>query len=140
MANLQNLSKVKYIYRVYESRDKVLHCEKYPVVYINSEVVYFKDGRKQPYLSYISVKNIQDNFIDFKKNYLTYSFGSHVCFDRYFWNIETNIEEIYEDLQRQRIITMKKKEKEAKYQALEIAKKKYEDALKEIELLEKLKL
>lgn len=140
MADLQNLSKIKYIYRVYESKDKVLHCEKYPVIYINSEVVYFKDCRKQSYLNYIHIENVQDNFIDFKKNYLTHSFGSHVGFDRYFWNIETNIKEIYEDLQKQRILMMKEREKENKYKALEIAKKKYEDALKEIELIEKLKL
>lgn len=41
----KNLSKCKYVYRIYREHGN-FHIEKYPIVYINSEVVYFKTGRK----------------------------------------------------------------------------------------------
>ena len=54
---LKDLSKIKYIYRIYESKDYVLHLEKYPVIYINSEILYFKvHGNKM--LNSIFVKNL----------------------------------------------------------------------------------
>lgn len=44
----KNLSKYKYVYRIYKDSGVIadFHIEKYPIVYINEEVVYFKDGRK----------------------------------------------------------------------------------------------
>lgn len=41
----KNLSKCKYVYRIYKENDN-FHIEKYPIVYINSEAVYFKTVRK----------------------------------------------------------------------------------------------
>ena len=41
----KNLSKCKYVYRLYIEREN-FHIEKYPIVYINSNIVYFKTGRK----------------------------------------------------------------------------------------------
>ena len=40
------LSKCKYVYRIYK-KDNDFHIEKYPIIYINSEVVYYKNGRKE---------------------------------------------------------------------------------------------
>ena len=40
--NLNELSKIKYIYHVYEDPQRVIHCQKYPVIYINQHVVYYK--------------------------------------------------------------------------------------------------
>lgn len=131
----KDLSKVKYIYRIYESSDEVLHCEKYPVIYINSKVVYFKTARKQDLLQYQYVKNVLDNFINFDLNesnwYRTYFYG-------YFWNIETNVEEIYEDLKKQRNILRQNDAAKRKQLRLEKAKREYEAALKDIEVFEKL--
>lgn len=42
----KNLSKCKYVYRIYKENNN-FHIEKYPIVYINSDVVYFKNGRKK---------------------------------------------------------------------------------------------
>lgn len=44
----KNLSKYKYVYRIYKDSGVIadFHIEKYPIVYINEEVVYFKGGRK----------------------------------------------------------------------------------------------
>lgn len=113
MIDLKNLSKIKHIYRIYESEDEVLHCEKYPVIYINSKVVYFKDARKQETLNHINISNVLDSITDFYQNnyYLNYY---RPCFDKYFWNMETNIQEIYEDLKKQRNIIRSKNEEEKK--------------------------
>ena len=42
----KELSKKKYIYRLYEDKDGVPHVEKYPVIYINEKYVYFKVASK----------------------------------------------------------------------------------------------
>ena len=136
--DLQNLSKIKHIYRVYESEDEVLHCEKFPVIYINSEVVYFKDGRKKEMLNYTRVNSVLDNFTNFYQNNY-YQNYYRPCFDKYFWNMETNIKEIYADLKKQREIIRNKNEEEKKRDRYERAKREYESALKEIELLDNLK-
>lgn len=43
---MKELSKIKYLYKIYPSEDKKIHCEKHAVVYINSEYCYFKEVRK----------------------------------------------------------------------------------------------
>ena len=133
MVDLKNLSKIKYIYRIYESEDEVLHCEKYPVIYINSVVVYFKNTRKQGMLNYTNIDNVLDNLTVF------YQDKYYPRFDRYFWNMETNIQEIYTDLKKQRDEIRRKNEEEKKRDRYEKAKREYEEALKEIELLDKIK-
>ena len=133
MLDKKNLSKIKYIYRIYESSDGFLHCERYPVVYINSEVVYFKDARKQEYLNYMLAKHVEDNFTKFYHSGYNGWYGN---FNEYFWNIETNIEEIYEDLKKQRAIERNKYELESTKNKAERAKREYEDALMKIKLLE----
>ena len=132
--DLQNLSKIKHIYRIYESWNGVLHCEKFPVVYLNSKVVYFKDGRKQDFLCREYIQNVNDDFTDFCKNN---HYRSN--FNEYFWNVEPNFQEVLEDLKRQRKEMLDKKEEQKKRDRLEKAKKEYETALKEVELLDSLK-
>lgn len=125
--DLKTLGKQKYIYRIYESADKVLHCEKYPVVYINSEVVYYKDGRKKENLSYTRNTNVGENF---EKFYIGY-WGNSV-FDKMFWNVdEPNIENIFNDLKEQRDIIRAKQNEESARLKIERAKLEYERALKE---------
>ena len=133
MIDLKELSKIKHIYRIYESEDEVLHCEKYPVIYINSKVVYFKDTRKQGMLNYTNIDNVLDNLTVF------YQDKYYPRFDRYFWNMETNIQEIYADLKKQRDVIRSKNEEEKKRDRYERAKREYEAALKEIELLDKVR-
>lgn len=136
MIDLKTLSKQKYIYRIYESEDKVLHCEKYPIIYINSEVVYFKDGRKKEFLNYVKLKNVYNNFTEFYQNNY-YANLYRPCFDRFFWNVEANIEKICEDLKKQKADMMRQREYEMKRERLERAKLEYEKALKEVEALNK---
>jgi len=54
----ENLSKMKYIYKIYSS-DSIVHCEKYPIVYINSENIYYKVAR-QSQLMRIDTKSVKD--------------------------------------------------------------------------------
>lgn len=98
----QNLSKYKHIYRVYEDRDRELHCEKYPVIYINSEVVYFKDARKQEYLNHVRTNKVSDDFKSYAKTVLSRPFQWSV--DNYFWNIEDDIREQFQEFKKQRLI------------------------------------
>lgn len=132
--DLQNLSKIKHIYRIYESEDEVLHCEKFPVIYINSKVVYFKDGRKQECLNYIYVKDVKDNFTKFYNYYFHNQYRP--CFNNYFWNMETNVQEIYEDLKKQRELIRKNSEEKQKRDRLEKAKREYEAALLDMKLFD----
>ena len=53
--------------------------------------------------------------------------------------METNIQEIYADLKKQRDVIRSKNEEEKKRDRYERAKREYEAALKEIELLDKIK-
>ena len=131
----KDLSKVKYIYRIYESSDGLLHFEKYPVIYVNSKVVYFKTGRKQEMLSYKYVKDIIDNFYEFQDGVGWY----RNYYDQCFWKVEDNIEEIYRELKRQRFLLRQGDDAKKKQLRLERAKREYEAALKEVELFEKMK-
>ena len=99
----QNLSKYKHIYRVYEDRDRELHCEKYPVIYINSEVVYFKDARKQEYLNNVRTNRVSDDFASYAITVLSKSYNWGI--DGYFWNIEDDIREQFQEFKKQRLIS-----------------------------------
>lgn len=137
----KNLSKYKYIYRIYESGDKVLHCEKYPIIYINSEVVYYKTKRSNARLHFVDRHRVLEDFAKYTitKNW----YGSYTsCFDKHFITTESKIKEIYEDLLRQKDVKIqdinreeKKNDFERKRTALEKAKREYELALKEFEMM-----
>lgn len=95
----QNLSKYKYIYRIYEDRTGAVHCTKHPVVYINSKVVYFKDARKQEYLGNTSIDGVSDDFASYAQNVLNSLY--HFNVNNYFWNIEDNIIELFREFKKQ---------------------------------------
>lgn len=40
----QELSKMKYVYRIYCNYNKEVHLEKYPVIYANQDFVYYKQN------------------------------------------------------------------------------------------------
>ena len=51
-----NLSKYKYIYKTYRE-DNNFHIEHYPIIYSNSEYIYYKSARKNT-LNYIKVNEL----------------------------------------------------------------------------------
>lgn len=82
--NKNELSKKKYLYRVYATEDKVIHCERYVVIYLNSEVVYYKDARKKEYLNYTKVANVRDKYFGITSKDLNH-WG---YYEKYFWKVE----------------------------------------------------
>jgi len=54
----ENLSKIKYVYKIYGAGN-VVHCEKYPIAYINSNYIYYKVAR-QSTLMMLDVKLVKD--------------------------------------------------------------------------------
>lgn len=83
--NKENLGKLKYIYKMYTSDDKVVHCERYPVIYINQNVVYYKDARKSPVLITTDTRYVVDKYTGIKDVKLNY-WGQ---FSTYFWEVES---------------------------------------------------
>ena len=86
----KNLNKYKYIYHIYQSGN-IIHIEKYPVIYINSKVIYFKTGRKE----YLSCQHLC-NFV----NATEYSPKYYKWYDKYFIGKEKEVKEIFEDLKQ----------------------------------------
>ena len=123
----QNLSKYKHIYRVYEDSTGTIHCTKYPIIYINSKVVYFKDVRKQEYLNNVCINNVSDDFASYAEKMLSTSFNWRV--DHYFWDVEDDIRELFQEFRKQRALkSMISKEK--------MITDRYERAKKELEAAE----
>lgn len=125
---MKDLSKRKYIYRIYLSEDSVIHCEKHPIIYLNSLVVYYKDCRKQEYLSYKLIKNVEDEFTGVTLNY----FGNY---DKYFWKVEnfdskTETEKVY-SLRAKSNIELAKESMERAEMEYNAKKQKYFELLKQ---------
>lgn len=85
----ENLCKRKHIYYVHTDSNGNNHIEKYPVIYINSEYVYFKKARKnelgRTYTSWVK-KDLKSVF---EKDY-RFLWDR----DRYFWINDENAESI----------------------------------------------
>ena len=136
MIDTKDLGKIKYIYKVYISKDDKLYIEKYPIIYINSKVVYFKTGRKQYYLDYCQLLSVYNNFTDLSNNILSSSYPTKRNFYSNIYlllNIEDNIEELFKELLNKYNSIGFYRRKEIAARRLEIAKRDYEKALKEYE-------
>lgn len=83
MMDLQKLSKRKYIYRIYVSSDKTVHCERYPIIYLNSEVVYYKDGRKKSTLDCMNPSYINEKFLGVE----SITLHCRDYYNQYFWEV-----------------------------------------------------
>lgn len=136
----KNLSKCKYVYRIYREHEN-FHIEKYPIVYINIEVVYFKTSRKNNLecLSFSSRwENVKVNF----ERAITYINNTATCYDYYPTNvyfIEINkLKEFDLSLIKQRL-KEESKENKIKKQELEVekCKKSYELELRKLEDMKK---
>lgn len=145
MLDKQNLSKIKYIYKIY-SADDMLHLERYPIVYINSKVVYFKENRKNDFLGRLEYDYISDTYVTLKPYYSTWYLRGNIDVCEYFFGIETDIQSIYENLKEQydkynaeRLEYLKTADERNKRLRVEKAKREYEAALKELEALDNLK-
>ena len=136
----KNLSKCKYVYRIYKENNN-FHIEKYPIVYINSDVVYFKNGRKN-YIENMSFSNLwtnmKENFEEAIKyiNNLTDSQYGYIT-SVYF--VETGkLKEFDLSLIKKRFNKESKESKIKKQEGeVEKAKEKYEREIKTLEDMKK---
>lgn len=126
----QNLSKYKHIYRVYEDSTGTIHCTKYPIIYINSKVVYFKDVRKQEFLNNVYINNVSDDFTSYAEKMLSKSFNWRV--DHYFWSVEDNIEDLFLEFRKQRSLAQMISQEKMITDRYERAKKELEAAEAEL--------
>lgn len=119
-----NLSKMKYIYKIYESKDGVLHCEKFPIIYVNKKYVYFKSD-DSGMLDFTTTEYVLDNLSSCEN-------VGVLC--RYFWNIDDDFDlnEFQKELKRRR----KDLELSRIKNKVERARKEYEDALLSLKVLE----
>lgn len=109
-----------------------MHCEKYPVIYINKKVVYFKTGKGQEFLDHMYISGVKDNLVPFLVGY-----RNRPIYNQYFWGIAPHIDEIFQEIIRQQREIRSKLAEEITMSAAEKAKKDYEKALKRIELIQK---
>ena len=136
----KNLSKCKYVYRIYKENYN-FHIEKYPIVYINSEVVYYKHVRKNDLerMNFNNFwKNIKESFdaaIEYINNLTdsTYRYTTSVYF------VETDkLKEFDLSLIKKRL-NKESKESKIKKQELEVemCKNAYELQLRILEDMKK---
>lgn len=74
----KDLSK-KYIYKVYKNSKDEFHCDKYPVIYVNKEYVYFKTICYG--LDHIGIKIIHDEL----------TVDDNFDWFRYYWNVDKSL-------------------------------------------------
>lgn len=60
---------MKHIYKLYKASDKKFHVEKYPVIYENSEYIYFKPHDNTHLLKHIKVDYLIDSIEDVDCNF-----------------------------------------------------------------------
>lgn len=87
--DMENLSKKKYIYEIYRATDGTFHCNKYPIVYINSKVVYFKEGRCHDLLGMTPIGFVKKSIDDFDDLNI---------YRDYVWDVGTDIAEAMKHL------------------------------------------
>ena len=129
----KNLYANKYIYNVYESRDRKIHVEKHPIIYMNSEYVYYKQSRKNT-LSMELICNLK-TYKDLEK-YSDYT----RWYNKFFINVrEKDLQELVYDLNAQTEEIVKHEEELKTLTRLDKAKIEYEKALMEYNAILKLK-
>lgn len=121
----ENLSKIKHIYKIYSSKDRTVHCEKFPVVYMNSTATYYVGSKKQ-YLSKVSTRAIKDSF----KGVKDLGTGYYGLYEKFYLTVENfNSKECTD------YVFKEKKEKRLRrtQDRMERAKRDYERAILEYE-------
>lgn len=90
----KDLSKCKYIYRIYVARDTVTHVEKFPVIYANKKYIYYKGGTGDS-LKELLTTHVIDNNKDNIDEYIDKCVGDYifwgrpwnsVCINIYMWD------------------------------------------------------
>lgn len=140
----KDLSKCKYIYRVYVAKDGITHMEKYPVIYANKAFIYFRDIKSAELnrvgLRYVLTRDPITNNLKIDESVSAISPispYSRIPVDLYIWDENgidmDEVNHIYEQIKanyNKRLIDQK-----IKY--VNTLKERYERELKELERLTK---
>ena len=136
----KNISKCKYVYKIYREHEN-FYIEKYPIVYINSNIVYFKTGRKNV-IKMISFSdrrnNVKESFEEAIK-YINNIFSSYSYYPISVYFVESDKLKNFDlSLIKQRL-KEESKESKIKKQELEVEKykKSYELELRKLEEMKK---
>lgn len=122
------LSKKKYIYTAYEASNGIIHIEKYPVVYLNKECVYFKKpGRVTLSMTY--TYDVNDSF---SANNICFWGNNKFC-TMMFWDNNIDRNDIIIAINNAKIERMSQYDQIKARMKYETAKKNYERAKKEYE-------
>lgn len=139
--DVKDLSKCKYIYRVYVAKDGSTHMEKYPVIYANKASIYFRDLRgselNRVNTKYVLTRDPITNNLKIGESVSAFSPYSRMPVDLYIWDENgidmAEVNHIYEQIKanyNKRLIDQK-----IKY--VNTLKERYERELKELERLTK---
>ena len=129
--NIKNLSKCKYIYRVYVSKTDEFHCEKYPIVYANNRYAYFKITGDER-LNEISIARVLDNINDIPNDIPFYR-GSSI----YFWSDNCITKETFDIFKKKMEVDRLKREMRQIENRLAYLKRSYELSAPKMEVLKK---
>ena len=134
--NKKELSKKKYIYRLYEAKDGVPHVEKYPVIYINERYVYFKVASKSE-LGRVDISYTYTSVVAYgKKDFYNRRIETKECF---FWEDNILGQRLISNIESERDEALKSILKiditNAKNRVIR-RKTEYDQAVKELEQLE----
>ena len=69
--DIKNLSKIKNIFHIYTSpcdNYSKLHFEKFPIIYINKNVVFYKNSRHD-IPNEIALSSVKEDFVEYLNNY-----------------------------------------------------------------------
>lgn len=89
MSEKEELSKHKYIWYLYGGGDGTIHKERYPVIYANSSIVYYKKKRGTR-LGEVWIQNVKDNPSEREIQ----SMAQFLC-RKYYWNLPDNFDSMF---------------------------------------------
>lgn len=83
----KELSKLKEIYKIYTSADGVVHCERYPIAYVNKKYVYYIVSNDDE-LSCKRMRSVGDSFKGVNDLTIYESRYLGVVVNQFFFNVE----------------------------------------------------
>lgn len=126
------LSKLKYIFEIYTDYMGNIHCEKFPIIYINEHYVYYKKSGDDM-LTYVPVSNILSSFRQAIEDEEINIIGDYITgyiFKAWLWSEEPDISDLYEIIKKKKAEIFIRKTEETLKSNLLKAKNEYDSAEK----------
>lgn len=119
MVDKKNLSKRKYIYKIYKGKDAGIYYERCPVIYINSELVYYKQTGNDPYLKYETLNRVYDyaGSLLFENMHIIENYNQHYFYELC-WEIGDEAKETIKEISAEQKKESTKAKRELKKKSL----------------------